>query len=91
MNNITITSQAIISESNAYKSLDELLDALNSAEGDLADAILDVMPSDYKFIMDDEDYGVLFALGSPQVCECGWKFNYEVAPTHTKLTITNFK
>lgn len=89
--NITVTQQAIVAESTGAASLDDLLAALNSVEGDLADAIFEVMPSDYDLIINEEQYGELFALGSPQIMECGWNFQYSTDANKSSVTITNFR
>lgn len=91
MINITVTSNAIIAESTIFLTMEDLLDALNTADGDVADAILEAMPEDYDYIMNEEDYGTLFGMGSPQVHECGWKFTYETDVRVSRLTVTGFR
>lgn len=73
-------------------SFDDSLDTLNNCtDQDYQAEIAAVMPEDYELIMVEEDCGVLFAAGSPQICECNWKITYEITDAKTTLTITGFR
>jgi len=88
---LNITPQFIEVHSTDNLTQAELFDVLNSIEGDDADAIFEVMPKDYDYIMNQEKYGVLFAHGSPQICECGWKFEYSTDSVESVLKVSGFR
>ncbi len=89
---VTLSDGKIVAESSNWLSIQDLLDVLNGSDDqDYQDSILDLLPEDYDFIMNQENYGILFAMGSPQTFECGWKFTYEVDDTLSRLTITGLR
>lgn len=87
----TVSTDSIIVESDMGLGFDEVLDYLNRAEGKLAYSILEVMPEDYDYIMNQCDYGILFSMGSPHMMDCGWKWNVEYVGSNIKAVLTNYK
>lgn len=69
----------------------EFFEVLNSLEGDEADQVLEVMPKNYNYIMNVCEYGKLFACGSPQLCECGWRIELVHEGFGSKMYIWNFR
>jgi len=84
---------SIVVTSDGCEKMEHLLDYLNELceDEDFADQVSEVMPKDYHTIMIDEDYGVLFSDGSPQMYECGWRMTYTITYAGTTLTICNLK
>jgi hypothetical protein len=82
---VTITKSAITITSDEVLEPHRLLGLLN----DYPEA-MKVMPEDYDFIINEEGYPKLFAFGSPQMMECGWKIKVEYSEWCATLTLTNF-
>lgn len=69
----------------------DMHDALKHVEKSMADVLEASYPEDWKLIMLDEKYGQFLTIGSPQMMECGWNFNYEVTDTQTSVTVTGLR
>ncbi len=64
---------------------------LRRVEETLADILERSYPKNWKLIMLDEKYGQFLTMGSLQMMECCWKFNYEVTNSRTMLKITGLR
>lgn len=91
MEEVCVNDSEISIVVKGFYSADELLDRLNGLDDETNDEICRVMKDDYEFIMVSENYGTLFALGSPQMFECNWKISVEYTSEYSKLTVTNFR
>jgi hypothetical protein len=45
-------------------------------------------PSDWQYVMVDENYGGFFLDGSPQIDELGWTMEYKLTSSGCSLTIS---
>lgn len=69
----------------------EMEEALKHIESTMSDVLQKQFPTDWDYIMVHENYGEFLTPGSPQIMECGWKFNYEMSGGQTSLTLSGVR
>jgi len=73
-----------------FMTVEEMLDTLEetlATNEDFQEQVLEEMPNDYDFIINQEKYGRLFTMGSPQIYECNWQVVWESEHGKSSLTI----